>query len=266
MPKNGKIGGEQISSLFFTMPKKLKIGIISLTSCEGCQIAILSLGEKLLKLKNKVEFLEFRYLEDQPWPDHFDVAFVEGSPITKEQVKTLKEARKRADKLIVLGNCAALGGVQEIKNYKDRHKILRYIYKQKQGIANPEIKEIDNFVKVDFTIPGCPINPKEFLSVLKDLINGKEPQIKQISVCQECPLQGTENCFLIQKKICFGPWTLGGCGAPCPKNGLLCLACRGFKKGINLEVMTKSLQRFATPQEIKEKLEIFGLRDEIEEK
>jgi len=248
------------------MSKKLKIGIISLTSCEGCQVSILTLGEKLLKLKDKVEFLEFRYLEDQPLPEHFDVAFIEGSPITKEQLKTLREARKRADKLIVLGNCAALGGVHEIKNYKDRNKIIRYIYKQKRGIANPEIKEIDNFVKVDFVIPGCPINAEEFFSVLNCLIEGKEPQIKQISVCQECPYQGTKDCFLIQKKICFGPWVLGGCGAPCPKNGLLCLACRGFKKGVNLKVMVKSLQRFASLQEIKEKLEIFGLRDEVEER
>jgi coenzyme F420-reducing hydrogenase gamma subunit len=246
------------------MEKKLKIGIISLTSCEGCQIAILSLGEKLLELKDKVEFLEFRYLEDQPWPEHFDVVFIEGSPITKEQLKTLKEARKRADKLIVLGNCAALGGVHEIKNYKDKEKIRRYVYKQKRGIANPEIKEIDNFVKVDFTIPGCPINPEEFLAVLKKLIRRKPLEPPSISVCQECPLQGTPNCFLLQKKVCFGPWTIGGCGAPCPKNGLLCLACRGFKKNINKVVMLKSLSRFASLEDLKEKLEVFGLRDEIE--
>jgi len=248
------------------MAKKLKIGIISLTSCEGCQIAILSLGDKLLKLKDKVEFLEFRYLEDQPWPDHFDVAFVEGSPITKKQLKTLKEARKRADKLIVLGNCAALGGVHEIKNYKDRNKIIRYVYERKKGIANPEIREIDNFVKVDFTIPGCPINPEEFLRVLKNLVEKKPLKIPTISVCEECPLQGTPDCFIVKKRVCFGPWTLGGCGAPCPKNGLECLACRGFKKDMDLDVMIKSLSRFASKKELKEKLEIFGLRDEVENK
>jgi len=35
---------------------------------------------------------------------------------------------------------------------------------------------------------------------------------------------------------------------------------------VNLKVMVKSLQRFASLQEIKEKLEIFGLRDEVEER
>ena len=246
--------------------KKLKIGIISLTSCEGCQISILSLGEKLLELKDKVEFLEFRYLEDQPWPDHFDVVFIEGSPITKEQVATLKEARKRADKLIVLGNCAALGGVHEIKNYKDKSKIIRYVYKHKKGIANPEIKEIDNFVKVDFTIPGCPINAEEFLRALRAIVEKKPLKLPTISVCEECPLQGTPDCFIVKKEVCFGPWTLGGCGAPCPQNGLECLACRGFKKDINLGVMIKSLSRFASERELKEKLEIFGLRDELKNK
>jgi len=248
------------------MSKKLKIGIISLTSCEGCQVSILTLGEKLLKLKDKVEFLEFRYLEDQPWPEHFDVAFIEGSPITKEQLKTLREARKRADKLIVLGNCAAW-------NYKIYfYKIIYLFYFWISNASFLFVNIANNFIAIFIILnlmhssQGCPINAEEFFSVLNCLIEGKEPQIKQISVCQECPYQGTKDCFLIQKKICFGPWVLGGCGAPCPKNGLLCLACRGFKKGVNLKVMVKSLQRFASLQEIKEKLEIFGLRDEVEER
>ena len=247
------------------MAKKLKIGIISLTSCEGCQIAILTHAQKLLSLSNKVDFLEFSYLEDKPWPSRFDVAFIEGTPVTKKQLKVLKEARERAKLLIVLGNCAALGGVQEIKNYRDKDKIIKSIYKHKKGIANPDIKEVDNFVKVDFTIPGCPINPKEFLDVLNKLIYKKNPDIKQISVCQECPRAGKPECFLLQRKICFGPWVLGGCGAPCPKNDLFCLACRGFKQNADLKVMEQMLGKFATLKEIENKLEIFGLLDEYRE-
>ncbi len=248
------------------MKKKLKIGIVSLTSCEGCQIAILTLGKKLLDLNKDVEFLEFSYLEDKDWPKEFDVVFVEGTPITQKQMKILKEARKRAKLFIVLGNCAALGGVQEIKNYRDKDRIIREIYKNDKSIANPEIREIDNFVKVDFTIPGCPINPEEFLTVINQLVSKKTPKIRQISVCQECPRVGKPECFLLQKKICFGPWVLGGCQAPCPKNGLLCLACRDFKKDSDLFVMEKSLKRFASQKEIEERLEIFGLLDEFRQK
>lgn len=248
------------------MKKKLKVGIISLTSCEGCQIAILTLGQKLLNLSKKVDFLEFSYLEEKDWPKKFDVSFVEGTPITKKQLKILKEARKRSNFLIVLGNCAALGGVQEIKNYHDKEKIIKSIYKNQKGIANPEIKEIDNFVKVDFTVPGCPIKPEEFLQIVNQLVNGKNPAIKQISVCQECPYVGKPDCFLLEKKICFGPWVLGGCGAPCPKNRLICLACRGFKDNTDLSLMKKSLERFSDKKEIENKLEIFGLLDEFREK
>lgn len=248
------------------MKKKLKVGIVSLTSCEGCQIAILTLGQRLLDLSKNVDFLEFSYLEDKEWPKNFDVAFVEGTPIAKKQLEILKELRKRAKFLIVLGNCAALGGVHEIKNYRDKEKIIKSIYKNQKGIANPEIKEVDNFVKVDFTIPGCPINPEEFLMIVNQILNGKNPGIRQISVCQECPLVGKPECLLLQKKICFGPWILGGCQAPCPKNGLICLACRGFKNGADLSVMKKSLERFAQAKEIEKKLEIFGLLDEFREK
>lgn len=248
------------------MKKKLKAGIVSLTSCEGCQIAVLSLGQRLLGLSKNVDFLEFSYLEDKKWPKNFDVAFVEGTPITKKQLKILKGLRKRANFLIVLGNCAALGGVHEIKNYGDKEKIIKSIYKHQKGIANPEIKEINNFVKVDFTIPGCPINPEEFLMIVNQILDGKKPEIRQISVCQECSRVGKSECFLLQKKICFGPWVLGGCQAPCPKNDLICLACRGFKNNVELSVMKKSLERFVKTKEIEKKLEIFGLLDEFREK
>ena len=126
------------------MRKKPKIAIFSLTSCEGCQFALFNLGEKFFNFLRKVELAQCSLLEEESLKcDLFDIAFIEGNPITKDDFKILKEAREKAKILVALGNCAALGGIPEMKNYQNKEKTIRIIYKHVDNIANPEIKEIE---------------------------------------------------------------------------------------------------------------------------
>jgi sulfhydrogenase subunit delta len=244
---------------------KPKIVFVSLTSCEGCQFALLDLGEKFFKVLKKVKLLDFDLIEDKPLKNkNIDVAFVEGNPITTEDVEKLKYLREKAKILVALGNCGALGGIPEMKNYQGKEKTIRHLYKNK-GVANPDIKEIDNFVKVDFTIPGCPISGGEFLELVPTLLKGKIPEIKQGQVCSECAFRGKPECFLVSKKVCFGPVTIAGCKAVCPKNGRQCLACRGFLKTSDPKKFAQGLEKFSSKEEVMESLEVFGLRDTIEE-
>lgn len=248
------------------MVKKPKIGIFSLTSCEGCQFALLDLGEKFFNFLRKVELIDFPLIEEVPFPKRvkIDISFVEGNPITKDDISLLKKIRKESKILVALGNCAALGGIPEMKNYHGKERTIRYIYKRLNHILNPEIKEIDNFVKVDFIIPGCPISGEEFLKFSKELIKRKIPEICQSPVCTECPSRGNLKCFLARKKICFGLITLAGCKAICPKNEIPCLGCRGIFKGAKVKGFLKILEKLAKKEEIEEKLEIFGIKDDIE--
>jgi len=247
------------------MKKKLKIAIVSLTACEGCQIALLDLGEKFFNFLKKIELVDFSLIEENPFPEgKIDIVFVEGNPITKEDLKVLKRVREQAKVLVVLGNCAALGGIPEMKNYQGKEKTIRYIYKTLKNIANPEIKEIDNFVKVDFTIPGCPINNEEFLKHAKELIKGKIPEIPQKPVCSECLFRATKDCFLVKKEPCLGPIILAGCGAVCIKNNFPCYGCRGPLKNIKPQGFLKTLEKMKSKEEIENDLEIFGLKDMIE--
>jgi len=225
---------------------------------------LLDLGKRFFDFIKKVELLDFKLLEDEPFPKgKLDVVFVEGNPITKEEIRLLKEIRKRSKVLVALGNCAALGGVPEIKNYQDKEKTIRYIYKNLKNVENPDIKEIDNFVKVDFTIPGCPINGEEFLRTAEALIKGKIPEICQSPVCTECDLRGTKNCFLTKKELCLGTVSLAGCKAVCTNNGLQCLGCRGLLKNADPKGLLNLLKQWYSKEEIEDYLEIFGLRDDI---
>lgn len=227
----------------------------------------MDLAEKFFNFLKKADLVDFYLIEDKPFPKKvkIDIAFVEGNPITEENVEMLKKIREESKILVALGNCAALGGIPEIKNYKGKEKTIRYIYKNSKGIANPDIKEIDNFVKVDFVIPGCPINGEEFLKLAEELIKGKIPEISQNPVCAECPLRGTPKCYLPRKEICFGLISLAGCGAICPKNGDFCRACRGLLKKANVKGLFNILEKSHDRKKIEEELEVFGVKDDVDD-
>ena len=61
------------------------IAILSLTCCEGCQVAIFDLGERFLEFLTKVNIGDFRLIEGLPDVSKYDIAIVEGTAITKEQ-------------------------------------------------------------------------------------------------------------------------------------------------------------------------------------
>lgn len=244
--------------------KKKKIAIVSLTCCEGCEFALLDLGERFLDLANLVEMVDFRMLEDEEdRGDMLDVGIVEGNPITDENIKTLMKLRRRSKILAVLGNCAAMGGVPEIKNYQEGKNTIKHVYKYLQGINNPEIKEVDNFVKVDFTFPGCPVNAEEFLQYMPELLAGRIPKIPDLSVCVECRAKGNR-CLLLDKKPCFGPMILGGCEAVCPSSRMMCQGCRGLRPTSNVKAMRATLKNMMTDEEFENTSEIYGLRDDID--
>jgi len=246
------------------MNKKPVVAILSLTCCEGCQVAIMDLGERFLEFLTKVDIGDFRLIEDLPDVDKYDIAIVEGTAITKEQVKRLKNVRKKSKILIAIGACACLGGVQELKNYRNKKEIIRQVYPNIRGIDNPKIKSVKEIVRVDLEIPGCPINKEEFFRIINEFLQGEIPKIEQKPVCEECPRKG-KNCLLLLGKPCLGPISLAGCGAPCPTSDFPCDGCRGPREGINLEAMKKALKIKARldDKQINMLLERFGKRNEI---
>ncbi|MCK5332307.1 hypothetical protein KAJ41_00390, partial [Candidatus Parcubacteria bacterium] len=184
---------------------KPKTAIISLTCCEGCQLSILDLGERLLDIADKLDLRSFRLASGtKNFSGPYDIAIIEGCPITKENFKRLKEIRKQTKVLIALGACAHLGGVAEMKNYKgNKEEQIKYIYKNIEGINNPDIKPLSDIVKVDAFIPGCPMNKDEFYRIIMEYAGGKVPYIAQRPVCYECQLRENK-CLLQEGKPCFG--------------------------------------------------------------
>lgn len=246
--------------------KKPSIAFFGLTSCEGCQFALLDLHEKFFELTKYVDVDEFRLIEDDKEHSHYNISFIEGNPVTSENLDILKHIREISDIVVVLGNCAELGGVWEIKNYRDPKKLGCYVYKQCETIENREVIEVPSAIPVDYIIPGCPINAQNFLDFVFNLLNGKPWALKQNPVCYECQINKNP-CLLQQGKICLGPLAVGGCNAVCLNSRQECWACRGILDQADEKIknLIKILSSHGwSKADILEKMEFFGARDRIE--
>lgn len=250
--------------------KKPIIGIFGLSSDEGCEFPILDQGEKFLELLQEVELGQFRLIEELPAAEHYDVALVEGSVLTQENIKKLKWIRENSKILVAMGACAVIGGIPELKNYTDKNKAVARVYKNVAGIDNLEVKPLKEYVKVDFEIPGCPIDGGEVIRLLYDLKEGRIPKIEPRPVCYECQIRETE--CLLQPNVktgrkvlpCMGPISLAGCNAPCPAVGYPCDGCRGVLAEADFESFEKAIAGMLPDDEKELLFERYGNKDEIE--
>jgi len=245
--------------------KKLKFAFVSLTSCEGCYVELIDMHKKFIELKDKIEIVEFRLFEDDHHSDtqKIDVAFVEGSPITQENIDNLKKIRKNAKYVVSCGSCAHIGGIYHMKNYYDRDKLMEHIYQGENGLDNPKILPISGYVKIDYHLPACPIIGEEMLEFIYAIVNGKMPVIHQNPVCYECTRNGYE-CLLKKGEICFGPITQGGCNAICVKSKQACWGCRGLLKKPQVKNWKQSLKdKGHNDSRINEVMKVFGIKDLI---
>lgn len=239
---------------------KPKIGIVSYTGCAGCQLSILDLENELLDLLNLVEIIDFRMAMTGNKEGPYDILFVEGSIVNKEQEDELKELRKKAGILVAIGSCACFGGVQAIRNYREDTKIRNTVYGKDSRKIFPvfQVKPINKVVDVDHYILECPVNKNEFLDFIKYFLIGGQPKLPNLPVCHQCKEKENRCIFLEDNIICMGPIIQSGCGALCPSHGLPCDGCRGstleasyqqqvdlmVKKGASVKDITRFILKY----------------------
>jgi sulfhydrogenase subunit delta len=250
---------------------KPKVGIFSMTCCEGCQLEILNLEDVILDIVDKIDIISFRLAKAEDINQDFDIVFLEGSVSSEEDKEKAIKLRERSKVLISLGSCACTGGVQSFKkfmNKKDSKLVEKSVYTPKNpdtGILN-EAYGVHEIVDVDFKIRGCPIDTDEFVELLKEFLLGKKPYLREWPVCVECKLN--ENpCLLDEGKICLGPVTYGGCNSVCPNNAQYCIGCRGIMDDANISAHVKLLKSQGHKiTEIKEAFQtIFGKHPRLKE-
>ncbi|UCG95793.1 MAG: NADH:ubiquinone oxidoreductase [archaeon] len=235
-----------------------KAALITFTSCFGCSFEFLNLRDNLLKVFEKLDFVDFKLVQERN-VEGYDLVFIEGGISRKNEIPEIRGIRKRAKVLVALGACACNGCVMTLKNYrKDAEK---QVY-GKNFFGSLPVKGIDAYVKVDHYLRGCPFFRHELLSLVKSLLIGKKWKEKDYDVCMECRKRDND-CFLDGGEPCLGPISRAGCKAICPTNEYPCVGCRGLAEDRNLDRFLKVIREMMEKKDIKKKLEMYGLYDKI---
>ena len=212
---------------------KPRVAFFSFSSCEGCQLVVLTIEEQLLELVNLIDIVSFREAMSEKSED-YDIAFVEGSITRTSEIERINKIRDTAKIVIALGACATIGGINSLKNQFEMDKVKEIVYgKMANDYETIPTRPIEAVIKVDYWIQGCPIDKDEFVEVTKAILLGKKPRIPDYPVCVECQMR--ENVCLFEKGIvCMGPVTRAGCKAICPTYNDGCTGCRGLIDDPNL--------------------------------
>jgi len=164
---------------------KPRVAFFDFSSCEGCQLQILNNEDTLLDFLSLVEVVNFREAMSEK-SDDYEIAFIEGCITTDGEVKRLKKIRKNAKVLVAMGSCACFGGVNQLKNrFKNLNVVNKAVY-GKHPVDSGPVRSVEDVVKVDLSIYGCPIKKEEVEKIVLNLAIGKSIVYPKYPVCMEC--------------------------------------------------------------------------------
>lgn len=238
----------------------LVCGFARLTSCSGCQLALLNMTADLVPLAARLEVVGFAMASSAADAGGaLDVVVIEGSVSSPAHLSTLLALRRRADRLVAVGACALSGGVNALAT-GDRDALVASVYGEPEAVDESfPPQPLSRFVHVDLEIPGCPPEGAELVALLGALARGGLPAGVDYPVCMECR-QRENLCLLIERNIpCLGPVTRAGCQARCPSFGVACEGCRGMVAEANRgEEFRLLLETGLNEREIRARLGRFG--------
>jgi coenzyme F420-reducing hydrogenase gamma subunit len=216
-----------------------RIAVHKFTSCDGCQLAFLNAGEDLLALAERVEIVHFAEAGPVDPDAQVDIAFIEGSVSTPEEIERLSRIRERSRYLIIIGACATSGGLQALRNLANAPQWISAVYPDPAHIASLDTSTpISHHVKVDLELWGCPVSTWQILAVMSSLLNQVEPAVSNQKLCMQCKREQAVCVMVARGEPCLGAVTRGGCGALCPQFERGCYGCYGPAENPNPGALT----------------------------
>lgn len=170
--------------------KKIRFATAWLSGCSGCHMSFLDQDERLIELAEKIELVYSPLMDVKDFPENVDIALVEGAVGNEEQLCLLKIIRERTKVLIAIGDCAITGNVTALRNMLDDGptEILRKAYielvdsNSRIPSSVPKLLKrvlpLNEVVKVDYFIPGCPPSADLINHVLNEILAGRSPNME----------------------------------------------------------------------------------------
>lgn len=230
-------------------PIKPKVAVHKFSSCDGCQLAFLNDGMRLLELAELVEIVHFAEAGAINELAEVDVAFVEGSINTRHDQQRIKKIRQVSQYVIAMGACATCGGIQALRNNTSKQEFDRWIqdvYPQHTKVIAqqelPEAKGIAEYITIDDEVHGCPVSSEQIYGCIRQLLFGVENEANLDSVCVSCKHRGIKCVIVANNEPCLGPVTADGCDALCPLIGRACYGCYGPSKFANFTALKEKFR------------------------
>jgi NAD-reducing hydrogenase small subunit len=171
---------------------KPKISSDWMAGCAGCHMSLLDMDERLVKIAELAD-IRATPITDLKEPDAsgVDVGILEGGINNSANEEVAHRMRERCQILVALGDCAVFGGVPALRNFFTLEESLRRAYVETESTdaegmipSDPElctptpVRAIQDVVKVDVFVPGCPPEADVIYYVLSELAQGRLPELK----------------------------------------------------------------------------------------
>jgi NAD-reducing hydrogenase small subunit len=165
--------------------RKLRLATIWLDGCSGCHMSVLDLDAAIIPILRKVDIVYGPLVDAQEFPEDVDVTLVEGAVSSQADADHIQVIRQNTKTLVSLGDCAVTGNVAGMRNTIPVNSLLHRIYVEgsdgdkcipSDGL--PRLLKLarpaQDFVKVDFSVPGCPPQTKVIAALLNTLVEGRK--------------------------------------------------------------------------------------------
>jgi NAD-reducing hydrogenase small subunit len=172
--------------------RKVRLATVWLDGCSGCHMSFLDMDERLLELAPLIELVYSPLVDAKSFPENVDVALIEGSVSTDEDIEHIREIRKRTNILVSLGDCAVTGNVPAMRNQFSTDEVFDRAYIENAQLQQqrptkylPTLLEkvlpVHEVVKVDIFVPGCPPPADAIYYVVSELLAGRTPNAATVT-------------------------------------------------------------------------------------
>ena len=171
---------------------KPKVATTSLAGCFGCHMSLLDIDERILELAELVDFDKSPIDDIKEFTGQCAVGLIEGGCCNEENVHVLQDFRKHCDILVLVGDCATMGGIPAMRNTIDLQECLDEAYRNGPTVYNPsgelpndpdiplvldKVYPCQEVVKIDYFLPGCPPPADTLWQALVALLTDKPVEL-----------------------------------------------------------------------------------------